>query len=78
MTTITEWQDKQLGNCHPSIDNLVLNWPMDDNPSIAALALGIAYTGTITYGSYINSSQATASSGCGDAREKIRPPAGKN
>ncbi|MGN6495664.1 MAG: hypothetical protein ACTHLE_26980 [Agriterribacter sp.] len=51
---------------------------MDDNPSIAALALGIAYTGTITYGSYINSSQATASSGCGDAREKIRPPAGKN
>jgi|GEM_PF-3021313 len=66
-STITAWKDKLLGSCHPNITNLVLYWPLNDNavPTQATAELGTAYTGTITDGAYVSSSQATASSNCG-------------
>ncbi|MHA4812706.1 LamG domain-containing protein, partial [Flavitalea flava] len=59
--TITSWKDKLLGSCHPNIANLVVYWPLnnDANPAVATAELGTAYTGAITNGSYVTSTQAT-------------------
>ncbi len=68
-STITDWKDKLLGSCHPDIANLVVYWPLDDdaNPAAVTAELGTAYTGAITNGSYVNSKQATDTTGCNPA-----------
>ena len=67
--TITAWKDKLLGDCHPNLANLVVYWPLNNNanPATATAALGTAYTGTITNGTYVSSNQATDTTGCGKA-----------
>lgn len=67
--TINAWKDKLLASCHPNAANLILYWPLDNNsnPATATAELGTAYTGAITNGSYVNSNQATDTSGCGNA-----------
>ncbi|WP_158559099.1 LamG-like jellyroll fold domain-containing protein [Deminuibacter soli] len=64
--TIAGWKDRQLGNCHPNISSLVVYWPLDDitQSSKAQAGLGTAYTGTITNGYYLASSQASDISSC--------------
>jgi predicted esterase len=73
--TITAWKDKLLGSCHPNIANLVVYWPLNNNanPSVATAELGTAYTGAITNGTYVTSTQANASSGCSGARSALSP-----
>lgn len=64
--TINAWKDKLLDTCHPAAARLVVYWPLNNtaNPATATAALGTAYTGTITNGSYVASTQATDSTGC--------------
>jgi predicted esterase len=69
-STINSWKDKLLGNCHPNFNHLFLYWPLnnDTNPSSAAAALGTSYSSPIFFSNYVNSTQATAPSGCSGAR----------
>jgi predicted esterase len=87
-TTINDWRNKLLGSCHPNIANLVLYWPLDNNsiPTVATAELGTAYSGYVLNASYVNSSPAFASSGCGaeitqpsmlGAIKESKSPAGK-
>ncbi len=65
-TTINNWKEKLLGECHPDTANLVVYWPLDNNstPGSALPALGTTYTGNVINGTYISSDQATTPSGC--------------
>ncbi|SDG91418.1 LamG-like jellyroll fold domain-containing protein [Chitinophaga filiformis] len=67
--TITAWKDKLLTSCHPNVANLVVYWPLDNDATAttATAALGTAYTGTISNGSYVESDQVIDTSGCGNA-----------
>src|SRR5690606_17542403 len=68
-STIAAWKDKQLGNCHPDVSNLVVYWPLNNNatPTVATAELGTSYTGIISNGSYVSSSHPIDTSGCGKA-----------
>ncbi|MBW8683126.1 LamG-like jellyroll fold domain-containing protein [Chitinophaga rhizophila] len=78
-STINSWKNKLLGNCHPNANSLFLYWPLDDdtNPSYAAAALGTSYPSPIFYHNYIQSSLATAASGCNQASLALAEYPGK-
>jgi Concanavalin A-like lectin/glucanases superfamily/Secretion system C-terminal sorting domain len=64
--TIAGWKDKVLGSCHPNAGSLVAYWRLNNNASntVATASLGTVYTGAITNGIYVASTQATGASGC--------------